>query len=149
MSFCNKCGASFSDSYKFCPNCGTPVIHTSSNAYSYSYGQQNANNGYSYNQGFSEKQQQKRSHCWLWGILSFFFPIVGLFLLIFWSRSKPKYAKAAGIGAIISLLLKIVSSVLYVIFVFVLASDIPSVETEIIHSAHGLETIWIMLSGLY
>ena len=42
---------------------------------------------------------------WLWGLLGFFLPIAGLILFIIWKDSKPKAAKSAGIGALISVVL--------------------------------------------
>jgi hypothetical protein len=37
-----------------------------------------------------------------WGVLGFFIPLVGLILFLVWKDTKPKSAKAAGIGALIS-----------------------------------------------
>lgn len=47
-----------------------------------------------------------------WAILSFFFPIVGLILFIVWKDSKPKSAKAAGKGALISVIVVVLIYVL-------------------------------------
>ena len=41
----------------------------------------------------------------LWGLLGFCIPIVGLVLFLVWKDQKPKTAKAAGIGALISVIL--------------------------------------------
>ncbi len=51
----------------------------------------------------------------LWGLLGCCIPIVGLILFLVWKDQKPNTAKAAGIGALISVL----SSVLIYIIVFV------------------------------
>lgn len=48
----------------------------------------------------------------LWGLLGFCIPIVGLVLFLIWKDQKPKTAKAAGIGALVSV---IVGVVFYVI----------------------------------
>ena len=48
----------------------------------------------------------------LWGLLGCCIPIVGLILFLVWKDSKPKTAKAAGIGALVSV---IVSVVFYII----------------------------------
>lgn len=37
----------------------------------------------------------------LWGLLGCCIPIVGLILFLVWKDSKPKTAKAAGIGALV------------------------------------------------
>ncbi len=51
-----------------------------------------------------------------WGVLGFFIPLVGLILFLVWKATNPKSAKAAGIGALIgmilNLLLVIVTAVL-------------------------------------
>lgn len=50
-----------------------------------------------------------------YGILGFFIPIVGLIIYICWKSERPKSAKNAGLGALISTIL----SFLIVIFIFV------------------------------
>ena len=44
----------------------------------------------------------------LWGLLGCCIPIVGLVLFLVWKDTKPKTAKAAGIGALISVILIVV-----------------------------------------
>lgn len=51
----------------------------------------------------------------LWGLLGCCIPIVGLILFLVWKDTKPKTAKAAGIGALVSVVL----AVIYYIIVFV------------------------------
>lgn len=48
----------------------------------------------------------------LWGLLGCCIPIVGLILFLVWKDQKPKTAKAAGIGALISVVLGIVCYIL-------------------------------------
>ena len=43
-----------------------------------------------------------------WGLLGFCIPIVGLVLFLVWRDSKPKTSKAAGIGALVSVIIAIV-----------------------------------------
>lgn len=38
----------------------------------------------------------------LWGLLGFLIPIVGLVLFLVWKDERPKTAKAAGVGALVS-----------------------------------------------
>lgn len=52
----------------------------------------------------------------LWGLLGCCIPIVGLILFLVWKDTKPKTAKAAGIGALIS----VVVAVIYYIIAFVI-----------------------------
>lgn len=44
----------------------------------------------------------------LWGLLGCCIPIVGLVLFLVWKDTKPKTAKAAGIGALVSVVLSII-----------------------------------------
>lgn len=48
----------------------------------------------------------------LWGLLGCCIPIVGLILFLVWKDSKPKTAKAAGIGALVCVILYIVMYIL-------------------------------------
>lgn len=43
----------------------------------------------------------------LWGLLGCCIPIVGLVLFLVWRDEKPKTARAAGIGALVSVILSI------------------------------------------
>lgn len=49
----------------------------------------------------------------LWGLLGCCIPIVGLILFLVWKSTKPKTAKAAGIGALVSVIAGIL---IYIIF---------------------------------
>ena len=55
----------------------------------------------------------------LWGLLGCCIPIVGFVLFLVWKDQKPKTAKAAGIGALISVL---ASVLIYVIFFVILGA---------------------------
>ncbi|MCJ7855892.1 hypothetical protein MUJ63_06185 [Lachnospiraceae bacterium NSJ-143] len=48
----------------------------------------------------------------LWGLLGCCIPIVGLVLFLVWKDQKPKTAKAAGIGALVAVILWVVFYVL-------------------------------------
>lgn len=48
----------------------------------------------------------------LWGLLGFCIPLVGLILFLVWKDTKPKSSKAAGIGALVSVIVCIVGYVL-------------------------------------
>lgn len=50
-----------------------------------------------------------------WGLLGCCIPLVGLILFLVWKDQKPKSAKAAGIGALISFILGILSYVLLMV----------------------------------
>ncbi|MCM1089924.1 MAG: hypothetical protein NC092_12250 [Butyrivibrio sp.] len=53
----------------------------------------------------------------LWGLLGCCIPIVGLVLFLVWKDSKPKTAKAAGIGALVSVGLSVVFYIIYFVLI--------------------------------
>ena len=75
MAYCKNCGAQVDDRTIICPFCGA---------------NQNTSPAVVDNGGIG------------WGILGFCIPIVGLVLFLVWKDQKPKTAKAAGIGALIA-----------------------------------------------
>ena len=86
MALCKKCGTQIDEFANVCPNCGE--IQNGAPAAA-------ADNG-----GF------------LWGLLGCCIPIVGLILFIVWKDTKPKSAKAAGIGALVSFVVGVLFYVL-------------------------------------
>ena len=78
MAYCRHCGAQIDDYAAVCPECGTPQN-----------GGQNNTPPVVDNGGF------------LWGLLGCCIPIVGLILFLVWKDTKPRTAKAAGIGALV------------------------------------------------
>ena len=81
MAFCKYCGAQIDDNAVVCTSCGA----------SQSTAPAVVDNG-----GFG------------WGVLGCCSPIVGLILFLVWKDTKPKTAKAAGIGALVSTILGVV-----------------------------------------
>ena len=81
MAFCKNCGAQIDDNAVVCTSCGA----------SQSTAPAVVDKG-----GFG------------WGLLGWCVPIVGLILFLVWKDTKPKTAKAAGIGALVSVILGVV-----------------------------------------
>ena len=75
MALCRNCGQPIDDRAAVCPHCGVAQENKP----------QVVDNG-----GFG------------WGVLGCCIPIVGLVLFLVWKDTKPKTAKAAGIGALVS-----------------------------------------------
>ena len=75
MAFCKYCGAQIDDNAVVCTSCGVA---------------QNTAPAVVDKGGFG------------WGVLGCCIPIVGLILFLVWKDTKPKTAKAAGIGALVS-----------------------------------------------
>ena len=88
--FCKNCGQPMDEHDNVCPNCGAV---------------QNQTPPVVDNGGIG------------WGLLGCCIPVVGLVLFLVWKDTKPKTAKTAGIGAVVSVILV----VLYYIFIFTTA----------------------------
>lgn len=78
MKFCQKCGSQIDDNANICSHCGAEQPAVS-----------NDTGGIG------------------WGLLGCCIPVVGLVLFLVWRDSKPKTAKAVGIGALVSVLCSI------------------------------------------
>lgn len=51
-----------------------------------------------------------------WAILGFFIPLVGLILWLVWKDEKPKCAKMAGVGALVSVVISILCAIVMTVF---------------------------------
>lgn len=90
MAFCKNCGEQIDDQAVICPKCGVPQTNQPP------VGEDNG--------GI------------LWGLLGCCIPIVGLILFLIWKDTKPNTAKAAGIGALISVGITVVFYILIAVF---------------------------------
>ncbi len=91
MAFCRNCGKEIDDKAVVCVHCGV---------------EQETKKEVTDNGGFG------------WGVLGCCIPLVGLILFLVWKDTKPKTAKAAGIGALVSVGI----SVVYYILVFLVGA---------------------------
>ncbi len=57
-----------------------------------------------------------------WGFLGFLIPLVGLILFLVWKDTKPKTAKAAGIGALVGVIVSVIFSILGFVLTLAAAS---------------------------
>lgn len=96
--FCSKCGAKNEKSAEFCSECGASLKETTS-------------------------AQVKSGSSFGWGVLGFFIPLVGLILFISWKNDRPEDAKAAGIGALISVILNVILTIIMIVLFGVAASQ--------------------------
>lgn len=83
--FCKNCGEQIDDNAVVCPHCGVAQ---------------------------EQKPAVVDNGGFLWGLLGCCIPIVGLILFLVWKDQKPKTAKAAGIGALVSVIIAVVYYVL-------------------------------------
>lgn len=105
MSFCSNCGAQLPEGANACPSCGT--LQNNSN------NQHNSNNQYQQNNQQYNSQQYNQGGApedkggFGWSLLGFCIPLVGLILYLVWKDNKPITAKAAGKGALISVIISV------------------------------------------
>ena len=88
--FCKNCGKEIDDNAYVCPHCGVKIDKSSD-----SDGGSNVG----------------------WGILSCLIPLVGLILFCVWKRERPAVAKVCGICALVSFIINVVITVIYVAFI--------------------------------
>ena len=91
MAYCRNCGKELSDNATTCLYCGTSQQQTTP---------QEVDNG-----GFG------------WGLLGCCVPIAGLILFLVWKDTKPKSSKAAGIGALVSVIATVIFYVIYFVII--------------------------------
>lgn len=76
MAYCRNCGAEINEYALTCPKCGA--------------------------QQRTEPTVPPDEGGFLWGLLGCCIPLAGLILFLVWKDTKPRTAKAAGIGALVS-----------------------------------------------
>ncbi len=103
MAYCTNCGTQLEEGSQHCPFCGTPVSQAA------------AGSSYSYSAQQTPTKQSNDTGNMLYGVLGCCVPLVGLILFLVWKDTQPKDAKAAGIGALISVICVIAFYVLIII----------------------------------
>jgi len=96
--YCRECGAKIEGEGQFCPSCGAAVQKNS-----VSTGDDGS---------------------FVWGLLGFLVPIVGLILYLSWKDTKPISAKKAGKGALISVIISVVLSILAAVLSFIFVANL-------------------------
>jgi len=92
--YCKNCGKEVDEKAVVCPHCGVQLKELKvENSNRDDYGVDTGSIG--------------------WGFLGFFFPIVGLILFLIWKDIKPKTAKMAGKGALISVIVEFVVGIVF------------------------------------
>lgn len=109
---CKNCGNVVSSNMSFCTNCGARLDE---NMIEREVVNNNVNEGSSFG----------------WGVLGFFFPLVGLILFLCWKSNKPKSSKASGIGALIGVIIwGVLGTVLAIIIGFAFDSAKGYIENN-------------------
>ena len=99
--YCRNCGKEISDQAYVCPNCGVLVQSTTN----------------SQKQRVEESDNESKVG---WGILSFFFPLVGLILFCVWHSERPKTAKVCGLCALAAVISSVILGILGIVFAITL-----------------------------
>lgn len=89
------CGKEINDNAVECPYCGGDTKNTHNNDYGTPYVSDNGGIG--------------------WGLLGCCIPLAGLILFLVWKDTKPKTAKAAGIGALVSVGISILFYIIVIV----------------------------------
>lgn len=116
MAFCRNCGKEIQETAVFCPFCGSSQqttqqineFESATNVRSQAVYDGQSNNG-------TTSPATPDTGNFGWGLLGFCIPIVGLVLWIVWNASHPRNAKAAGTGALVSVILGILFYVLIMV----------------------------------
>ncbi len=90
--FCTNCGEPLKPHFKVCPNCGQPVNKAQSQ------------NDEPFKTHTYRPKHEEEGDTFVWGVLSFFIPLLGLILFLVWQEDRPKAAKSAGTGALIGVI---------------------------------------------
>ena len=112
--YCRKCGKQIDDGTAFCPYCG-----------------ESQGAGGSAQQAPYQQTMVYDSGSFGWAILGFLIPIAGLILWLAWIDVKPKSAKMAGVGALVSVILSVVFTIATIAIVMA-SADWDTVESMLI-----------------
>ena len=107
--YCKNCGEKIDDRAVVCPHCGV---------------QQTA-------LGITDSGNKG------WGVLGFFFPVIGLVLYLVWHDTKPLTAKIAGKGALISVIVCVVFIVLAFVLSLVLAAKVSTSFNDVMKATEA------------
>ncbi len=122
--FCKQCGKEIEDGSTFCPFCGASQADDAQAQQQAQPAQQAQPQYGQYQPPYTAQPtytappvQESGAG---WGVLGFFFPVVGLILFLVWKDDHPARSKGAGIGALVGVIVSVVGTVLLYVLYFVI-----------------------------
>ena len=114
---CKNCNGTLRATSLFCPNCGAKVVKEEVKEKEVKVEEPKK----------EEKKQEPPKETVItttsndegnigWGFLGFFIPIAGIILFFVWLNDKPKSSKAAGLGALIRIILSAIIILFFISF---------------------------------
>lgn len=140
--YCPNCRNEMTDqgAESVCAYCNTRINKSQVNP-AQPYQQYPNQQQHSNQQQYSQQPANNDSSSIGYGLLGYFFPIVGLILYLVWKDEYPLRAKSAGKGALISVIVNAILTIIIIIIAFVIAgSSINTIDTssKILTSMFGL-----------
>ena len=120
MAFCKYCGKEIEENVAFCAHCGAAQEAKEVEMVQESAATVEPTPVQTATQYQAAPQQEPDKGGFGWGLLGCCVPIVGLILFLVWKDTKPKTAKAAGIGALVSVIASIVIYLVYFVLIVAL-----------------------------
>ena len=133
--YCRYCGKELSEDQRFCPSCGKPVSdeQPGQNAENPGNPGYQGNPNYQGNPGYPGYQAGYDPYRGYppyyddqpnagWGVLGFFFPLIGFILYLVWQTQYPNRSRMCGKGALIGFIVGVCLVILYVILIIVLVA---------------------------
>ena len=99
MAFCRNCGKEIAENAVACEFCGAAQAQQTVSTVNSTQPPVTDNGGFG------------------WGLLGCCIPIVGLILFLVWRDTKPKTSKAAGVGALVSVIASVAFYIIYFVIV--------------------------------
>lgn len=120
--YCKNCGQNLDDTARWCPACGTKQEVETVQAEPVSDADYFAAPPTAPQPpvaphppvDFMEEKPADKGG-FLWGLLGYLVPLVGLILFLVWKDTKPKTSKAAGIGALVSVILGVIVYIIAIV----------------------------------
>ena len=114
MAFCRNCGKEIEDNAVACNECGAAQVVEATPVETIAPNQTTVEP----TPGVTPPPAQPEDKGGFgWGLLGCCIPIVGLILFLVWKDTKPKTSKAAGIGALVSVIASVVIYIIYFVLI--------------------------------